>query len=411
MTLHDRRPETKLKDDITPKSGGIDARAAMEALNAEAGQFNIWLRTQANAPAQKPWFKPAGVEEAGRLAQGRVAGGQMKALPHHWRWKEISPYLLKIAEVAKLADIPPTEFADRQQFLLTNPGLGGRLQVAAAIRCAVSIYNPGDVARAHLHSPNATRTILSEFGGYTNVEGERCNAMRGDVMLTPNGTWHDHGNDGADPVMWIDTLDWPLLEFLDCIWLDEEAPGLSGNQRAQSETKPRGYSQRLYGHGGIVPRMASHQRGIGQITSPFFHFKGAEIAAALTAMRNDVSDPCEGTPIDLLNPVTGGQLFTTLGYGAQLLQPGQETQFKRETSSTVYVAMHGRGQTEVAGRTFDWEENDIFVVPNFLWRRHINTGAKDAILYTMSDRPLLEKIGQYRAQAIGADGQPIQLVS
>ena len=401
MTLHDA-PRAK--------SGGIDARAAMEALNAEAGQYNIWLRTQANAPAQKAWFKPTSVEESGRLAQGRVAGGQMKALPHHWKWKEISPYLLKIAEVATKADIPPTEFADRQQFLLTNPGLGGRLQVAAAIRCAVSIYNPADVARAHLHSPNATRTILSEYGGYTNVEGERCDAMRGDLMLTPNGTWHDHGNDGKEPVMWIDTLDWPLLEFLDCIWLDEEAPGLSGNQRAQNETIPRGYSHRLYGKGGMMPRIA-HQRGVGQVTSPFFHFKGKEIRETLTAMRDDVRDAYEGTPIDFQNPVTGGPLFTTLGYGAQLLKPGEETQFKRETSSTVYVCMHGRGQTEVAGRTFDWEENDIFVVPNFLWRRHINTSKNDAILYTMSDRPLLEKIGQYRAQGMGAGGKVEQIVS
>lgn len=389
--------------------GRIDARAAMEALNAEAGQFNIWLRTQANAPAQKAWFKPTGVEEAGRIAQGRVAGGQMKALPHLWRWKEISPYLLKIAEVAKNSDIPPTEFADRQQFLLTNPGLGGRLQVAAAIRCAVSIYNPGDVARAHLHSPNATRTILSAFGGYTNVEGERCDAMRGDVMLTPNGTWHDHGNDGKEPVMWIDTLDWPLLEVLDLIWLDEDAPGLEGNQRAQSEKTPRGYSHRLYGHGGIAPRLASHQRGIGQATSPYFHFKGAEIKQALIDMRHDVRDPYEGTAIDLLNPITGGPLFTTLGYGAQLLHPGEETRYKRETCSTVYVCMHGRGQTEVAGRTFDWEENDIFVVPNFLWRRHLNTSSKDAILYTMSDRPLIEKIGQYRAQGMGASGKVEQI--
>ena len=35
------------------------------------------------------------------------------------------------------------------------------------------------------------------------------------------------------PVVWIDTLDWPLMEFLDCIWLDEEFPGKSGNARVQ----------------------------------------------------------------------------------------------------------------------------------------------------------------------------------
>jgi gentisate 1,2-dioxygenase len=99
--------------------------------------------------------------------------------------------------------VSPIEFAERQQFLLTNPGLGGRLQVTSTMRCAVSIYNPGDVAPVHIHTPNASRTILSEKGGYTTIEGERCEAARGDLILTPNGTWHDHGNDGSEPVVWI----------------------------------------------------------------------------------------------------------------------------------------------------------------------------------------------------------------
>ena len=192
---------------MAPNPLNADARARMEALNAEAEQYAIWLRTQANAPAQRPWFHDTDVKSAGEMAQGRVAAGQMKATAHHWKWKEISPYLDKIARIASEADVPPVEFADRQQFLLTNPGLGGRLQVASTIRCAVSIYNPGDVAKAHLHSPNASRTIMSEDGGYTNVEGERCEASRGDLILTPNGTWHDHGNEGNKPIVWIDTLD------------------------------------------------------------------------------------------------------------------------------------------------------------------------------------------------------------
>ena len=172
------------------------ARAAMEALNAEAEGLHIWLRTQANAPAQRSWFKGGGLETGGQVATGRVGANQMKAAPHRWRWSEISPYLGRIAEIARTADVSPIEFADRQQFLLVNPGLGGRIQVASTIRCAVSIYNPGDVAPVHMHTPNASRTILSENGGYTTIEGERCEASRGDLILTPNGTWHDHGNDG-----------------------------------------------------------------------------------------------------------------------------------------------------------------------------------------------------------------------
>ena len=155
------------------------ARAAMERLNAEAEGLHIWLRTQANAPSQRSSFQGGGLDAGGTLAQGRVGANQMKAAPHRWRWSEISPYLARIAEIARNADVSPIEFADRQQFLLVNPGLGGRIQVASTIRCAVSIYNPGDVAPVHMHTPNASRTILSENGGYTTIEGERCEASRG----------------------------------------------------------------------------------------------------------------------------------------------------------------------------------------------------------------------------------------
>ena len=131
----------------------VDARAAMEALNAEAAPLSIWLRTQANAPAQRPWFRETGLDGGGQVAAGRVGAAQLKPIPHHWRWSEISPYLDRIAEIARGSDVSPIEFAERQQFLLTNRGPGGRLQVTSTMRCAVSIYNPGDVAPVHIHTP------------------------------------------------------------------------------------------------------------------------------------------------------------------------------------------------------------------------------------------------------------------
>jgi gentisate 1,2-dioxygenase len=388
------------------------ARDAMEKLNAQAGGLHIWLRTQANAPAQRPWFKDAGIDVGGTLAEGRVGANQMKAEPHRWRWREIGPYLDRIAEIARCADVSPIEFADRQQFLLTNPGLGGRLQVAATIRCAVSIYLPGDVAPVHLHAPNASRTILSENGGYTTIEGERCEAARGDLILTPNGTWHDHGNDGATPVMWVDILDFPLLEFLDCNWIDEDYPGeRAGNARAQLPLHVDGYSAKLYGAGGIVPGFVPHQRGIGHGTSPIFHYRREVIREALAALRGEPGDPYEGITLRFVNPATGAPVFPTLEYSAQLLRPGEATLWKRETANAFYIVLEGAGATEIGGKCFDWEENDILVVPNFLWRRHINRGNGDAVLYLCSDMPLFEKIGQYRAQGRKADGKVVQLVT
>jgi len=389
----------------------VGARDAMEALNAEAGPLNIWLRTQANSPAQRPWFKETEIQTEGELSSGRVGVAQMKTRAHIWRWTEISPYLDKIAKIASTADISPIEFADRQQFLLTNPGLGGRLQVTNSMRCAVSIYNEGDRAPVHVHSPNASRTILSNSGGYTMVEGERCEASRGDLILTPNGTWHDHGNDSGEPVVWMDVLDWPVLEFLDCIWLDDDFEGDAGEHpRSQKMTHASGHSARLYGAGGLMPTFAPAQRGFGHATSPMVHYKGVDIRRSLNDLRGEQGDAYEGVSLRFVNPVTGGPVFPTMDYGAQLLRPGERTQAKRETSSTLYTVLEGSGYTDIGGKRFEWSKNDIFVVPNFTWRVHGNLSAsEDAVLYSVSDRALMQRIGQYRAQGRGADDQVIAL--
>ena len=54
---------------------------------------------------------------------------------------------------------------------------------------------PGEIARAHRHSGAALRFIIEGRGGYTVVNGERVPMFPGDLVLTPNWSWHDHAND------------------------------------------------------------------------------------------------------------------------------------------------------------------------------------------------------------------------
>jgi gentisate 1,2-dioxygenase len=380
-----------------------DILAEMERLNAAAAPHHIWLRTRANAPQKQPWRKGADEAPVAVPDDARPLSAPppvYKPAPHIWKWADIHPYLLRIAEIA------PLEFTDRQQFLLVNPALGGKLQVTNTMRVAVSIYKPGDEAVTHMHTPNASRTILSNVGGYSTVEGEKCVARRGDLILTPNGTWHGHGNDSTEPVIWMDVLDWPLLETLDCIWIDEEDPSRSANARTPSAN----YSQRLFGQGGMVPSFTTRERGIGQGNSPLFHYPGIQIRAMLDGLAGEEGDPYEGIRIDFTNPVDGASVFTTLGYGAQLLRPNEATLPKRETASTLYCVLAGGGTTEVGGQTLTWEENDIFVVPNHLWRRHVNSDPNnEAVLYSVSDAPLLQKLGHYRAQGRTQSGDVVEL--
>ncbi len=364
--------------------------AEMERLNDEAAPLNIWLRTQANATMHPPWHRPD-------LPEPPRPG---RALPCLWRWADYEPYLHRIAAIA------PLEFTERQQFLLTNPGFGGALKVTNSIRVAVSIYKPGDFAETHRHTPNASRTILSDEGGYTTVEGERCAACRGDLILTPNGTWHGHGNDSDAPVIWIDVLDWPLLEFLDAIWIDHDWNASGDNSALPGE----GLSRRLYGHGGIMPRSGRAPRGDGVGNSPMFHYRGADIRAALDDVRDLDGPEWDAVSIDFTNPQTGAAPFTTLGYSAMLLRPGEVTAESRSTAGTFFTVIAGEGHTEIEGRRLSWQENDLFVVPNHAWHRHVNARADgDAVLYAVSDRPLLENIGHYRRQARDAQGRVVSV--
>jgi len=92
------------------------------------------------------------------------------------------------------------------------------------------------------------------------------------------------------------------------------------------------------------------------------------------------------------------------------LRPDEATLPKRETSSTLYCCLAGEGATEIAGKRYEWRENDILVAPGNLWRRHINTNADaPAILYGVSDAPLYEKLGHFRAQGRTQAGDVVEL--
>ena len=50
---------------------------------------------------------------------------------------------------------------------------------------------------------------------YTVVDGETVPMLPGDLVLTPNWCWHDHANDSQTPMIWLDSLDSPLVGMLE----------------------------------------------------------------------------------------------------------------------------------------------------------------------------------------------------
>jgi gentisate 1,2-dioxygenase len=328
-------------------------------------------------------------------------------VPCVWRWADFYPQIVKAAQIV------PIEFTERRSFLFMNPGLGGDLKVTNTMRSAYSFYNPGDIADVHLHTPNASRLILQSGGGYTTVEGERCDTGQGDLILTPNGTWHNHGNDGDQTMIWMDILDTPIMEVLDIVWIRHDYAETSAESNSHQPLRRReqsgrsGLSQKLYASGGFLPQFVSHQRGSGQATSPLFVYKGEETRRVLDRLRDQDGSPHEGIIIEFVNPVTGKSVLPTLSYHAQLLRPAEQTLAYRHTAATVYCCTHGRGYTEVNGLRLDWDKNDVLVVPPYMWRKHVNLDPNgDAVLYSTTDAPILKALGQYRQQGMSASGEP-----
>ena len=364
----------------------------LEELNDEAQERKLWIRTRWNLPNQKSWH----LGNSERPAPGPYTLGveYPAAQPFVWKWADIEKYLMT------LVDLCPLELTERQSVLLTNPAFGTKgVKVTNTMRVAISIYKKGDIAESHMHTPNASRTIISDSGGYTMVEGEKIFPKRGDLVFTPNGTWHGHGNDDDSPVIWADTLDWPLTDFLGCAWGRNDDPNEGNNSGPDID-----FSSKFYGRGGLKPLFKAYHRGEGRKVTEMFLYKSTDIRAGLKDLKNYDGDPHEGVIIECVNPTDGEPVFSTLSYRAQLLRPGEKTLPLRHTASTIYFTLEGEGYTEVDGERFEWGKNDFSVVPSHRWRSFKNTGSEDAILYSYTDAPIIEKLGHYRVQGKNKSG-------
>ena len=313
-------------------------------------------------------------------------------VPELWLWSRIRPLLLDAGRSIPLAE------SDRRVLILSNPGVFPKHHSTNTLYVSCSIYNAKEQATVHRHTPNASRFVLEGAGGYTIIEGEKCTMQRGDLIVTPNGTWHDHGNEGEAPVMWIDVLDVPLVESLGASFFEFDYQEQAKPSQYQTVTQPVDHSTRLYGTGGMRPTFLPPVRG-RSIGTPMFVYRWADAERALAQLRKYEGSPCDGLMLEYVNPVNGEPVTQTMSFSVQLLRPGEALKRHRHTSSSFYCCLKGRGRTVVNGKALDWSENDLFVVPTWAWHEHVNLDPKnDAVLYSVSDEPVMRKLGLFREQ-------------
>lgn len=308
-----------------------------------------------------------------------------KAKAHLWRYDALRPLLLEAGSLLTARE------AERRVLVLENPAYTGLSRSTSTLYAGLQLILPGETAPAHRHTPSALRFMIEGEQGFTEVGGERTTMREGDFVITPPWAWHDHGNEGDGPVIWMDGLDIPILQYFESVFSDpyeEEQHPLS---------RPEGDSLARYGQ-GLLPMDATSPYGM---TSPIFNYPYDRTREALVKSAQGAEpDPHLATTLRYSNPIDGGWAMPAMATWMTHLKRGQSTLPMRSTDSQVMHVVEGRGTVTIGDQTFSFGPKDVVALPG--WQRRSLVASEDCFLFFFSDRAVHEKLGFYREQRFSA---------
>jgi gentisate 1,2-dioxygenase len=344
------------------------------------------MTTESAAQARQDFYRR--IDQQNMTPLWEVLGALVPKSPNSplqaalWRYAEVRE---RVMEAGRLIT---AEEAERRVLILENPALRGNSSITQSLYAGLQLILPGEVAPAHRHAQSALRLVLDGEGAYTAVDGERTTMRRGDFIITPAWTWHDHGNLGDQPVVWLDGLDIPTVRFFDAGFAEH------GAAASQEALRPEGDALARYGN-NMLP--VDFEQTPSQPTRVFV-YPFEKTRASLQGIARGPIDAHLGHKLRYVNPATGASPMPTIGAFAQLLPAGFETKPYRATDSTVYVCLEGSGSAEINGVAVDFALNDVFVVPS--WHTLRLRAGEETILFSFSDRPMQRMLGLWREEKL-----------
>jgi gentisate 1,2-dioxygenase len=306
---------------------------------------------------------------------------RVKTRPTCWHYSAIRPLLLKAGELT------PIEKAERRVLVLANPGHGlANMQASSSMYLGMQLLLPGEWAPSHRHTPNAVRMVVEGTGAWSTVDGEKCEMLRGDLILTPTGLWHEHGHDGDEPVVWLDVLDLPLVYYMEASYHVD-----GGRQTVQP-----GRGERAYARGGILPTPVFERSGKAY---PMLRYPWADARAALESLAADRPD-LEAVQVTYSNPETGGHAENILGFYALMLRPGQTLALPVRSPAMVFHVIEGGASARIEDQRFALGAADTCCAPGYTAVTLANTSAtQPAFIFIADETPLHRKLGVFEMRA------------
>lgn len=298
---------------------------------------------------------------------------------HQWRWTSLEPLLERAAREISVSN----GGAERRVLMLLNPAFRGLVASTTGVYGAVQILMPGESARVHRHTAAALRFVIEGDGkAVTTVNGKPCPMHEGDLILTPNWTWHEHANHGDRRAIWLDGLDAPINYFYDA-WFIEHGP-MPPEKAPSLEALP----DAVFRKGGF----ATGAELACPPYSPMFHYAYSDVHEMLAALPAE-SDGSR--TLRYVNPATGGPVMPTMDVYMLDLPPGIETRPYRTTANTICVVAEGEGRSTLGAREVHWSKGDVFSLPHWTWIAH-TSASPTARLFQSTDRALMKSLGYLR---------------
>ena len=213
----------------------------------------------------------------------------------------------------------------------------------------------------------------------------------GDFIITPSWTWHDHGSETAEPVVWLDGLDIPMLRFFDAGFAQND------DSKSPAVSRTEGTSFARYGHNMAPVR---HDPPFGK-TSPIFSYPYERSREALESLeRSAPMDQWDGVKLRYVNPLTGGSPIPTMATFMQKLPAGFSGKPWRQTDGAVYSVVDGDCEVVVERGGTEWRQRmsprDHVVIPS--WHTARFASGRGCVLFSFSDRPVQQALGIHQEE-------------
>jgi len=203
------------------------------------------------------------------------------------------------------------------------------------------------------------------------------------------------------------------VETLNSIYFEhdytEMVDGKPVKKKQQTAKYPSDYSQRIYGHGGLMPRFVKHNRGAG-VTSPMYVYRWEMMQDLLERHKDWDGDPYEALMVEYVDPSNGKPVFKTITFFVQMLRPGEKTLPLRQTASLLVAPFEGKGHSIVDGTKYEWNRFDTLAVPGGSWCEHVNGSDTDPVyLFVASDEPALRAFDLHKKWGRDKDGDVVRV--